>query len=76
MPVTGGQSYVASYHCPSGTYSGDMGTFSNAVDNAPLHAVKSSTGNTNGVYKYGPGTAFPTESYAGTNYWVDVVFED
>src|SRR5262249_35291297 len=28
----------------------------------------------NGVYQYGATSAFPTQSYASTNYWVDVVF--
>jgi hypothetical protein len=26
------------------------------------------------VYMYGASSAFPSNSYAATNYWVDVVF--
>src|SRR5262249_13868527 len=28
----------------------------------------------NGVYIYGNGDTFPSQTYAATNYWVDVVF--
>jgi hypothetical protein len=31
-------------------------------------------GSRNGVYAYGAFTAFPTNTYSSTNYWVDVVF--
>ena len=29
----------------------------------------------NGVYRYGAGGVFPTDTYQSTNYWVDVVFQ-
>ena len=28
----------------------------------------------NGVYHYGTGGGFPTDSWQASNYWVDVVF--
>ena len=28
----------------------------------------------NGVYAYGASSTFPSASYRGTNYWVDVIF--
>ena len=43
------------------------------TDRPPLHAPASGTVGGNGVYCYG-ATAFPTDSFNATNYWVDVVF--
>jgi hypothetical protein len=28
----------------------------------------------NGLFAYGPASAFPTNSYQNTNYWVDAIF--
>ncbi len=67
--------YVAAYHAPVGGYASDNGYFSgSAFDNAPLRAPQDGVGAANGVYVYGASPAFPTSSYQGSNYWVDVVF--
>src|SRR5690606_21474423 len=67
--------YVASYHAPNGGYSFDSGYFSSGgVDNGVLHAPASDSVGGNGVYVYGPGGVFPTNTYNGSNYWVDVAF--
>jgi hypothetical protein len=74
VPITAGQTYVASYHTPTGFYSADVGYFtSQGVDLGPLHAPASPlvTGG-NGVYVYG-ASAFPSNTWNGSNYWVDVV---
>jgi hypothetical protein len=64
--------YVASYHTTVGHYSADQNFFTTTgVNNAPLEALP---GN-NGVYVYGPGGVFPSNSYNSTNYWVDAVFQ-
>ena len=64
--------YVASYHVVAGHYSADLSYFSSVgVDNTPLHAPAAS----NGVYAYGTNSAFPTQTWNATNYWVDVVFK-
>ena len=65
--------YIASYHTTTGYYSADAGYFSTSYDNAPLHAVQDGVGHSNGLYRYG-ASAFPNNTYASTNYWVDVVF--
>jgi hypothetical protein len=68
--------YVASYHAPSGGYADDAGFFTNAgVDNGSLHALKDGVSGGNGVYAYGTSPTFPSQTYQGTNYWVDVVFK-
>ena len=74
VPVQAGQIYVGSYHTPSGFYSADVGFFSSqGIDVGPLHAPASPlVAGGNGVYQYGAST-FPTNTWNGSNYWVDVV---
>lgn len=74
VAVQAGQTYVASYHTPTGFYSADVGYFSTqGVDVGPLHAPASPlVSGGNGVYAYG-ASAFPTNTWNGSNYWVDVV---
>ena len=68
--------YVASYHCDNGHYSAEGNYFaSTGVDNPPLHALASGVSGANGVYAYGASSAFPTQSWNTTNYWVDVLFQ-
>ncbi len=76
VSVTAGQVYVASYLAPNGHYAGDTGYFnSGSYDNSPLHAVANGgPAGGNGVYRYGSSSGFPTASYNGDNYWVDVRF--
>ena len=74
--------YVASYYTVGG-YAQDVGYFENAgVTTGPLHALSATeVGNLdnvaadgNGVFVMGTGGGFPTNTYAGSNYWVDVAF--
>jgi Domain of unknown function (DUF4082)/Bacterial Ig-like domain/Bacterial Ig domain len=69
VPVTAGETYTASYLAPNGGYAADAGALSSAVTSGPLTALADG-----GVYAYNSSSAFPTQSYDGTNYWVDVVF--
>jgi hypothetical protein len=74
VQVQAGQTYVASYFSPTGRFGLTEQYFTNrGVDRGPLHAPQNATGAPNGVYKYGP-SGFPTQTYNGNNYWVDVVF--
>ncbi|HSW75197.1 MAG TPA: DUF4082 domain-containing protein [Candidatus Saccharimonadales bacterium] len=83
VQLTAGTTYVVSYYAPVGEYSydsspSDAGNLSNAVTNASgdLTALASGTSGGNGIYKYtsSPSGAFPSNTYANSNYWVDVVF--
>jgi subtilisin family serine protease len=75
VAISANTTYVASYHTNTGHYAGDNNFFLNAgVDNAPLHALKDGADGGNGVYNYGPSSAFPNQTYQSSNYWVDVVF--
>ena len=68
--------YIASYYTPVGRYMFQKDFFTNnAASNSFLTAPATSVDESNGVYKYSENTAFPTESFNGTNYWVDVVFK-
>ena len=44
------------------------------MDNAPLHALQNGVSGPNGVYAYGAASAFPSQTFNSSNYWVDVVF--
>ena len=65
-----------SYHTSVGRYSVTENYFAANVVNGPLTALASAANGGNGVYAYGNGGTFPTNTYAATNYWVDVVFND
>jgi VCBS repeat-containing protein len=77
VSITANTTYVASYHT-TGAYVASSGYFTTAVTSGPLTAPSTTTAGGNGVYAYG-GTAttgiFPTNSFNGSNYWVDVVFK-
>ena len=68
--LTAGSTYVVSYHAPRGGYptiERDL-VRAKTLNGFELPARA-------GVYTYGSAIAFPTSTYAGTNYLVDVVFE-
>src|SRR5450755_4279712 len=75
IAVTAGTTYIASYLAPQGEYADTPGAFTGAgVDNAPLHALQTGVSGGNGLYLYKSTSAFPTATFNGSNYWVDVVF--
>jgi N,N-dimethylformamidase beta subunit-like, C-terminal/Domain of unknown function (DUF4082)/Cadherin-like domain/Bacterial Ig domain len=74
VSIAAGTTYVASYHAPVGKYSVNENYFTTAVTNGPLEALASNTSGGNGVYVYGASSAFPTNTFNASNYWVDVVF--
>jgi hypothetical protein len=75
VSITASTTYVASYLAPNGHYPVTGAAFSTgSAENPPLHASADSLGG-NGVYAYGGTTAFPTNSFNATNYWVDVLFD-
>ena len=66
--------YIVSYHAPYGHYSRTVSGFRGPVPgNGPLQALRDGEDGPNGLYVYGFG--FPTHSDAGSNYWVDPIFE-
>nr|WP_246018845.1 DUF4082 domain-containing protein [Saccharothrix australiensis] len=74
LEVTAGTAYVASYTAPNGHYSVNHGYFAGyTATSPPLTAPATAEGAPNGLYRVGSG--FPTDSFQGNHYWVDVVFE-
>jgi hypothetical protein len=73
VAVTAGTTYVASYTTTTGFYSGDNGYFNRSGVSTPmLTSPTNAEGSGNGVFAVGSG--FPTDSFGGSNYWVDVVY--
>ncbi len=70
VAVTAGTTYTASYYAPSGHYSVTSNFFATDYVNGPLTAPAGG----NGVYRYGVGGGFPTNTFQSANYWVDAIF--
>ncbi len=68
VSITSGTTYVASYHS-NGFYSVSANYFTSSYSNGPL-----STSTNAGVYAYGGTSLFPTNTYNGSNYWIDVLY--
>jgi hypothetical protein len=72
--------YIASYFDPKGHYSETEQYFDPplrggaTLNSPPLHAVRNTFSTSNGVFTYSSGSTFPSQSYNGENYWVDVSF--
>jgi Domain of unknown function (DUF4082) len=73
VSISANTTYVATYFAPNGHYAGTSNAFSSAFDNAPLHALATST-SPNGVFAYSGSNVFPTNTWNAGNYWVDVLF--
>jgi hypothetical protein len=69
VAVTAGTTYVVSYHAPNGHYSASASFFTTDFASGAITVP----GSQNGVYVYG-ATAFPTNTYSATNYWVDPLY--
>jgi len=75
VAIVAGTTYVASYHTNTGHYAVDAGYFAvHGYSNAPLTAPGGDTATPNGLFAYSPTPTFPTGSFNGNNYWVDVDF--
>jgi hypothetical protein len=62
--------YVIAYHAPRGGYAINTGYAWSSLSAAPLRV----SGSAPGVYIYGASSQFPVNTWAGSNYWVDVMF--
>jgi hypothetical protein len=75
VPITAGQTYVASYHVTDTLYALQYGFFStNSYTVGPITALSSPDSGGNGVYCYDVSSSvcatFPQDTYRDTNYWV------
>jgi hypothetical protein len=76
VAMTANTPYVVSYFAPSGQYAVDSGYFTAGRSSYPLTALADGAAGSNGLYRYGAVSGFPTNSYNSSNYWVDVVFSN
>jgi methionine-rich copper-binding protein CopC len=78
VQISANTTYVVSYYESQGHYSVDEDLFDSAMSVPPLTGMKSNfvsvPGGDNGIYNPG-GPGFPTHSYHGWSYSVDVVFD-
>ncbi|MCC8249990.1 DUF4082 domain-containing protein [Saccharothrix luteola] len=73
VPVQPGVDYVASYYTPEGGYRSTEHYYTGTVVSAPFIAPHNGVSGA-GVYRYGVGGGFPTESWHDSNYWVSPTF--
>jgi hypothetical protein len=75
VSITAGTTYVVSYYAPVGHYAANGNYFAGSdIIQGPLIGQRSVSGDPNGVYSYGAGGGFPTDTYNQANYWVDLLF--
>jgi hypothetical protein len=76
VKIAANTTYIASYFSPGGYYTnGGNNYFTKPVTSGPLTALVDGTDGVNGVYRYSNTPALPVDSYQGSNYWVDVIFQ-
>lgn len=63
--------YIVAYTAPYGRYAGDQYYRWTNLNATPLHV----SGASPGMYAYGSGPMYPTNTWNSCNYWVDVVFK-
>jgi Domain of unknown function (DUF4082)/Bacterial Ig domain len=76
VQITANTIYVVSYFAPDGNYATEQDLLDVQLNTPPLFAPAYNylTGDGNGVYLAG-AAGFPTQSFAGTSYAVDVIFD-
>lgn len=74
VPVTAGADYVVSYYTPAGGYASTERYFTGSVIRAPFSAPHDGVSGA-GVYRYGVGGGFPTDTWRDSNYWIAPYFQ-
>ncbi|MCS7481957.1 DUF4082 domain-containing protein [Umezawaea endophytica] len=74
VPVTAGADYVVSYYTPAGGYASTEDFFTGTVVSTPFSAPHNGVSGA-GVYHYGDGGGFPTDTWHDSNYWVAPYFQ-
>jgi hypothetical protein len=74
VAVTAGTTYIVSYFSPQGYYSDATGYFTTTEANGPVLKLADGFDGPNGLYLYTDSPDFPTNTFASSNYWVDVIF--
>lgn len=69
VQVSARQTLIASYYTPNGSYAATNSAFSRDTRRNGFTIPANG-----GVYRYGATSGFPTQSWIGSNYFVDIVF--
>ncbi|MFI9010939.1 DUF4082 domain-containing protein [Actinosynnema sp. NPDC053489] len=69
VPVEPGRDYVVSYYTPQGGYATTENYFTGTLVHAPFTAPHDGAHGA-GVYHYGVGGGFPTDSWHDSTYWI------
>lgn len=72
VTITANTTYVVSYFAPNGHYASNANYFAGAYTSGFLSSPATST-SSNGLFIYSATSAFPTQTFNATNYWVDVI---
>ncbi len=76
IPLAANTTFVVSYYAPVGRYSADLNYFANhGAGTSPVYELQNGVDGPNGLYRYGTGGGFPTNSYQSSNYWVEPVVD-
>jgi hypothetical protein len=68
--IAANTTYVISYLAPNGYYADDTNYPWSSLSATPLHV----SGSAPGVFAYGSASTFPSATWNGSNYWVDLLF--
>jgi chitodextrinase len=72
VAITANTTYVVSYFAPNGHYANNASYFTGTYTSGFLSSPATST-SSNGLFIYSATSAFPTQTFNATNYWVDVI---
>jgi hypothetical protein len=71
-----GQVYLAAYFSPTGVYSKTDAGLQSTVSGNFMYAPAAGLVGGNGMYYYSFALTYPTDTYQGNSYWVDVEYVD
>jgi uncharacterized repeat protein (TIGR01451 family) len=75
VSIAANKTYVVSYFAPNGGYADNPNYFSAVGFNSgPFHVLQDGEDGGNGVFNYSPTSTFPNQTFASSNYWVDVLY--
>lgn len=75
LKINAGENYIVSYFSTNGHYSARQRVHNSSKTNGQLTAPASNQAKGNGRYVYTKASAFPSSSWNGSWYYVDIVYE-
>lgn len=76
VAIRAGRTYLATYYSPATRYAFSYGYYADPLTRSPITALRSVTGDPNGVHCYDVGSCdYPKTGYRSSNYWVTPLWE-